>query len=168
MPIGGSLCCAGKVGHYVDPFRYFEGAEFRAAVVSQFTLSRFHPRTQNDGRLDVLSVDCVGLAKRCRFEHFRVRQEDRVDVARRDFFSAAVNDFLEPSSYKEVAIRVSAAEVAAAEPSFNKAGGVCLRIVEISSRNRCAANPDFSDAPGCSILSIFGDNSDLDSRGQAH
>ena len=82
MPISRALCRAGKVGHYVDPFGNFEGAELRAAVVSQFTLSRFHSRTQNDGRLDILSVDCVGLAERRRFEHFRVRQKDRVDVAR--------------------------------------------------------------------------------------
>jgi len=81
-PVSGSLSRAGEVGHYVDPFGNFDGAELRAAVVSQFTLSRFHSRTQNGSRQDNLSVDCIRLAERRCFEHFRVRYQGRLDIAR--------------------------------------------------------------------------------------
>src|SRR5947209_13560934 len=46
--IGGALCRAGEVGHYVDLFWKFEATELRAAVVEEFTLSRVHFRTQNE------------------------------------------------------------------------------------------------------------------------
>jgi hypothetical protein len=81
-PISGALCRPGKVGHYVDPFGNFEGAELRAAVVSQFTLSCFHVRTQNNSWLDILPINGVGLPERCRFEYLRIGQQRRVDIAR--------------------------------------------------------------------------------------
>src|SRR5437868_12125427 len=70
LPISRALCRTGKVGHYVDPFRNFESTELRAAIISQFTLSPFRSRAQNDRCLDTLTVHRVGLAERCRFEHF--------------------------------------------------------------------------------------------------
>jgi hypothetical protein len=71
-------------------------------------------------------------------------------------FSAAGNGLLQSSSCKEVSIGVFAADIAAAEPSVDEARGTSVRIVEISGRNRCAANPNFSQATCCSFLSIWG------------
>lgn len=101
-PIGGAVCHAGKVGHYVDPRVNFEGTELRAAVVSQFALRRFHSRTQNDSQSGgIHSLDCVGFADR--YPSSGIGLDNRSDVTWGDFFFAAVNDLLKPSSHKEIA-----------------------------------------------------------------
>src|ERR1700690_615984 len=43
-----------------------------------------------------------------------------------------------------------------------------MSIVEISTRNCCAADQDFSNAARGSVPSVVRDNSDLNSRGQSH
>src|ERR1700690_4268568 len=43
-----------------------------------------------------------------------------------------------------------------------------MSIVEISTRNCCAADQDFSNAASGNVPSIVRDNSDLNSRGQSH
>ena len=97
----------------------------------------------------------------------RVRQKDRIDLVWRNLFPAAIDYVFEPSIHEEVAICISATEVAAAKPSIDETRGVCVGVVEISGRNGCTSDPDFADGPSCSVPSAVADDPEFDSCGQS-
>src|SRR6266404_481754 len=117
--------------------------------------------TQNNGCLDILSIEFVGLTKRCRFKHLRVRPKHFVDVLRGALFATAVNHLLQPSPQEDVAVFVFATEIAATVPPIDKARGVRLRIVQVSCRTRRTSHPDLPNATRWHISSVFVDNSYL-------
>src|SRR5258706_11981430 len=84
-----------------------------------------------------------------------------VHLARRDFFSAAVDDFLQPSGDGDVSLGVHDALVAGAKPGLGKGLGVGLGIVLVSGHDILAANRDFPDGSGWQHIAFGIDDAPL-------
>ena len=67
-----------------------------------------------------------------------------VDLARRDFLAAAIDDLLQPSGQRQVAVGVDDALIAGAEPAVDEGFAVRLRIVLVASGDVLAANDDLA------------------------
>jgi hypothetical protein len=70
-----------------------------------------------------------------------------IDLARRDFLAAAIDDLLQPPGEREIAVGVDDALIAGAEPAIDERLRIGLRIVLVSSGDVVAANDDSPASP---------------------
>ena len=75
-----------------------------------------------------------------------------VDVARRDFFSAAVDQFLDASGDVDVSVGVFQSLIAGAEPSVRKGRGVGVRVVFVPVKHVGTLDHDLAALPARQVL----------------
>src|SRR5215211_8360399 len=71
-------------------------------------------------------------------------REGRLDLARTDFFAAAVDDVFDAPYEGEIPVFVQASQVTGAEPAVDEGGGICCRIVEVAVEYRRPARHDLA------------------------
>ena len=111
---------------------------------AKLLLGRAHTLAQDDRRADVLAEHRVRHGERDRLQHGWMVHQRFVDLAGRNFLAAAIDDLLEPSGEREIAVGVDDALIAGAEPAVDERFAVRLRIVLIAGGDAFAANDDLS------------------------
>ena len=127
-----------------DPAR---NLECRQALQGQFAdLCRGcrEIRAQHHGGGKILAQGGMGYGKGHRLGYGRVLQQDLVNLPRRDLFTAAIDDFLDPARKEKVPFLVKIPFIAGAEPALDECGPVCCRIVLVAPHDVRTANDDFA------------------------
>ena len=78
-----------------------------------------------------------------------MREQDFVDFPRRDFFSAAVDQFLDASGKSKVAVFIEISLIAGSEPAIGKRFRIRLGIVLILADDVGSLNDDFAALALC-------------------
>src|SRR5216683_1234710 len=115
-------------------------------VGQQLLLSR--GRGQDDSRRDLLAPRWMRDSKGDGLLHRRVALEHLVDLARRDLFTAAVDELFDAADETQVAGAVKRALVAGAKPPVHERVGVGLRIVLVPVHHIGPANADLAGGAG--------------------
>src|SRR6185312_7300716 len=101
-----------------DLARHLEVGEALGAEIAQFALARVLAFAQHHRGGDVLAEHVVGQGEGQRLLDRFVVEQNLVDLARRDFFAAAIDQLLEAAGQRQIAYAVHHALVAGAEPAI--------------------------------------------------
>src|SRR5277367_3444212 len=73
-----------------------------------------------------------------------MRQQNFLNLERRDFFSAAIDEIAGAAGEEEEAVRIEIADVAGVKPAVAKGLPGCFRVAEVTVEDRDSAYRDFS------------------------
>ena len=130
----------GDFGEEEDLARRLERRQAFGEERAQLLFVRAHALAQHDRGGDVLAQHVMRNRECDRLQDRGVIHQRLVDLARRDFLAAAIDDLLQPPRQGEVALRIDDALIAGAEPSVDEGLGVGLRVVLIAAGHAVAAN----------------------------
>ena len=86
----------------------------------------------------------MGHSENGGFDHVRVAQQRRLDLAGRDFLPSPMDDLLDPTDNEEIPLRVKVAQVAGSKPAVPKCGRGGGGIIVVTPRDggpRSAISP---------------------------
>ena len=126
------------------------------------------PLPQHDGGPDGLAQRRVGDRKRDRLADRFVFEEDLVDLARRDLLSSPVDDLLQPTRDRDVALLVDDTRITGAEPAAGESRGVRLRPMFVAAEDVGTAHHDLTHAAGRQQLAALVHDGHGRAGGQAH
>src|SRR5687768_16289567 len=89
-----------------------------------------------------------------RFGDCRMREQDLVNLTRRDFFAAAIDQLLEAADEREITVRVEEALIAGSEPFTEKRCRIRFGVVLVSPNDVWALNADLATFAGRQVLSV--------------
>ena len=127
-------------------------------------LRRLQPVAQDDGRGDILAELAVRQRERHRLQHRGMIHQRFIDLARRDLFAAAIDDLLQPSGDREIAVGVDGALIAGAEPAVDESFAVGLRVALITA---VTFSPRMTTSPTSPVASTFPSSSMIATSGPA-
>ena len=90
-----------------------------------------------------------------------VLEQGFVHFSRRDLLAAAIDEFLEPTGNREVAVRVVEALVARAEPSVRERFRVRFRVIQVAVRDARPPHDDLASFESRQELTGLGHYSDF-------
>src|SRR5438067_12975189 len=96
--------------------------------------------------------------KRHRLPHPRTSQENLVNFARRNFFAAAIDEFLQPASDEEVAFPVKMTLIPRPKPAAAKRRRVGLWVIRVTASHVRPADGDFARATAGQSLARLVEN----------
>src|SRR5881394_1136775 len=106
--------------------------------------------------------------KRHRLPHPRTSQENLVYFARRNFFTTAIDEFLQPAGDEEVAFPVKMTLVPRSKPAAAKRRRVGLWVIRVTASHVRPADGDFARATAGQRLASLVENRHFQSGRQSH
>ena len=93
------------------------------------------------------SSPSVGMRDRehARLRHCRMPEQHAFDFARSDLLAAAIDDILDPSAQRQIAVAIEPTQVAGAKPAVDERGRGGHRIVEVPVDDAGAARDDLAE-----------------------
>src|SRR6266540_5171486 len=138
--------CAGELVHDLETARLLEAGERAGAVGAQLAeVERvLRARLGHHDRAHDLAPLRVGQADDRDLADPRVRDERRLDLARRHRLAAGPDDVARPALDRQVALVVEGAEVAGVVPAVAQRLGGRVGLVEVAVHEQLAADADLA------------------------
>ena len=126
-------------------------------------LGRRQSLAQDDRRADVLAEDRMRHRECNGLENRRVVHQSFVNLTRRNLLATAIDDLLQPSGQRQVAVGVDDALIAGAEQPSTNASPFAFGLFSYADCDVLAANDDFAgfspgsfSSPASSMMAISG------------
>src|SRR5271165_1734396 len=166
-----ALQLAGRAfGDFGEKHDFARGLERREAFGeerAQLLITCRHTVAQDDRRGDVFAQHVMRNRERNRLQDRGVIHQRLVNLARRDFLAAAIDDLLQPPRQGEVALRIDDALIAGAEPSVDEGLRIRLRVVLIAAGHAVAANDHLAGLAAPEQPALVVHDLDLQTGGEA-
>jgi hypothetical protein len=127
-----------------DRARHLVRHQLPQRVFTQLLRVDGRARATDHGGHHVLAQQRVRQADGRGVVHPRMLQEHGVDLARRDFESAAVDEFLDASRQVKIAVGVEPAEIPGAKPALVERAAIGLGVVLVAAHDAGTADHDFA------------------------
>ena len=103
---------------------------------------------QHHRRGDFFAPGGMRHAEGDRFGHGGMREQHFVDFARRNFFAAAIDQFLDAAGQREIAVGIEKALIAGAEPAVGEGLRVGFGIIFVAGDHVRSLNDHFAALAG--------------------
>src|SRR5262245_35895218 len=150
----------------VDFFGNFEVSE--AAVAERHNVVGLGIATEHDGAVYFFTILGIGDGEANGFRDAGMLEQNGIDFQGRDFLPAAVDQFLQPASERQIAVGVENALITSAKIAAAEGAGVGLGIVAIAVHHVFALDRDFALLSAGQLIAPVVENDDFDARAAAH
>ena len=124
-------------------------------------------RGGNDGRRDLLAEGGMRNGKHADLAHRGMLSQDGLYFERSDLLAAAIDQILDPTGDRQVAVVIESADIAGSEPPIDKRRGGRVRVIPVAIGHRGSPGDDLTITVGSEKDTVLVDNAHFVARGYA-